>query len=52
MSLLHDDDLRGIKNLTIRKQKDILFVVKLICLQGRVKVPTGGKAHEPQGMIR
>ena len=21
-------------------------------LQGRVKVPTGGKAHEPQGMIR
>lgn len=21
-------------------------------LQGRVKIPTGGKAHEPQGMIR
>ena len=52
LPLHHDAGLCGIKNLTIRKQKDILFVVKLIYLQGRVKVPTGGKAHEPQGMIR
>ena len=29
-----------------------ILTINWIHLQGRVQFPTGGKAHEPQGMIR
>ncbi len=43
---------KRIKTLTFRNVDDNITLTIELSLQGRVNFPTGGIAHEPQGMIR